>query len=50
MEKRVLVHALALKLEDVVRDVEREAESKGQVPNYLIERVEDILDEIKKNQ
>lgn len=50
MEKRVLIHALALKLDDVVRDVEREADSMGRVPNFLIERVEDILKEIKKNQ
>ena len=50
MEKRVLIHALALKLLDVAHDVESEAGGLGSVPKHLIKRVEDILEEIKKNQ
>lgn len=50
MEKRILVHALALKLKDVVFDVENEADEAGRVPRFMLDRVRDILDEIEKNQ
>ena len=50
MEKQVLVHALALKLKDVVYDIENEAGGMGRVPRFMLDRVRDILDEIEKNQ
>lgn len=50
MKKQDLIHALTLKLEVVVGEMEMDASSFGFVPRDKLERVEDILEEIKKNQ
>lgn len=50
MKKQDLIHALTLKLEIVVGEIEMEAGSLGFVPREMLERVEDILEEIKNNQ
>lgn len=50
MKKQDLIHALTLKLEVVVGEIETEASLLGFVPIGKLEQVEDILEEIKNNQ
>lgn len=49
MNKKVLVHALAMKLRDLAYYIESESES-GKVSERLLETARDIIDEIEKSQ
>lgn len=47
MERETLIHALALKLEDVASTIEMMAERNGYVPIHLIRQAQDILEQIE---
>ena len=50
MDSETLIHALALKLEDVASTIEMVAEKDGYVPLYLIRQAQSILEKIEETK